>query len=73
MDQALAKILFDQPSITMGDAVLSAKSGIADQDTRKTFILFGDPLMRLKQPATALAPAVGPRKNLRVQLPGGNQ
>jgi hypothetical protein len=62
MDQALAKTLFAQPSITMGDAVLSAKSGIADQDTRKTFILFGDPLMRLKQPGGgAQTPVLRPR------------
>ena len=40
--------LFSQPSITVGDAVLAAKSGIADSDVRKTFILFGDPLLRLK-------------------------
>jgi len=50
MDQTLVKTLFGQPSITLGDAVLFAKSGIADHDVRKTFILFGDPLMRLKQP-----------------------
>src|SRR6266700_5058013 len=50
MDQTLVKTLFAQPSITLGDAVLFAKSGIADQDVRKTFILFGDPLMRLKTP-----------------------
>jgi hypothetical protein len=51
MDEALTQILFSQPSVTLGDAVQFAKSGIADQDVRKTFILFGDPLMRLKQPA----------------------
>jgi uncharacterized repeat protein (TIGR01451 family) len=48
MNQALAKMLFARPSITLGDAVLFAKSGIADADVRKTFILFGDPMMRLK-------------------------
>ncbi len=48
MDQQLVKTLFSQPSTTLGDAVLSAKSGIADSDVRNTFILFGDPLMRLK-------------------------
>jgi len=53
MDQTLVRTLFAQPSITLGDAVLFAKSGIADQDVRKTFILFGDPLMRLKQPGSA--------------------
>ena len=53
MDQALVKTLFAQPSIPLGDAVLFAKSGIADPDTRKTFILFGDPLMRLKRSGVA--------------------
>ncbi len=71
MDQALAKILFAQPSITMGDAVLSAKSGIADQDTRKTFILFGDPLMRLKQPGSgAQMPVLRPRPLSGLKVPG---
>jgi hypothetical protein len=50
MDQMLIQTLFGQPSITLGDAVLFAKSGIGDQDVRRTFILFGDPLMRLKKP-----------------------
>jgi hypothetical protein len=51
MDQALMQTLFAQPSsTTLGDAVLFAKSGIGDQDVRRTFILFGDPLMRLKKP-----------------------
>jgi hypothetical protein len=54
MDQQLVKVLFSQSSVTVGDAVLSAKSGIADSDVRKTFILFGDPLMRLKQPESLL-------------------
>ncbi|HKW17018.1 MAG TPA: C25 family cysteine peptidase [Terriglobales bacterium] len=49
MNQALVQTLFSQPSLTLGDAVLSAKSGVADEDVRKTFILFGDPLMVLKR------------------------
>ena len=71
MDQALVKTLFNQPSITVGDAVLFAKSSIADPDVRKTFILFGDPLMQLKQPNAPVS-AGGQRNNSRVQLPGGN-
>jgi uncharacterized repeat protein (TIGR01451 family) len=58
MDQALVKTLFAQPSIALGDAVQVAKSGIADADTRKTFILFGDPLMRLKPSGVAAQPHV---------------
>jgi len=54
MDQELVRTLFSRPLITVGDAVLSAKSAIADSDVRKTFILFGDPLMQLKQPESLL-------------------
>jgi len=50
MDQSLVKTLFTTPGTSIGDAVLSAKSGIADQDVRRTFILFGDPTMKLKLP-----------------------
>lgn len=50
MNQTLVQTLYAQPSTTLGDAVRFAKSGIGDEDVRKTFILFGDPLMRLKQP-----------------------
>jgi hypothetical protein len=55
MDQALMQGLFSQSS-TVGDAVLFAKSGIADLDVRKTFILFGDPMMRLKSPSVSPQP-----------------
>ena len=71
MDQTLVKTLFAQPSTTLGDAVLLSKSNIADPDVRKTFILFGDPLMRLKVPA-AVPSAATPRSNLRMKSPGGN-
>src|SRR5262249_50606726 len=39
------------PSIglTIGEAAARAKTGVADQDVRKTWILFGDPAMRLRQ------------------------
>ncbi len=71
MDQTLVKTLFSQPSTTLGDAVLLAKQNIADPDVRKTFILFGDPLLRLKVSNAPIA--VGnPRSNLRMKSPGGN-
>jgi hypothetical protein len=50
MDQSLVRTLFATPGISIGDAVLQAKSTIADQDVRRTFILFGDPVMKLKLP-----------------------
>jgi uncharacterized repeat protein (TIGR01451 family) len=56
MDQVLMKTLFSQPNIALGDAALSAKSGISDQDVRRTFILFGDPLLQLKLPQATSTP-----------------
>ena len=50
MDRTLAKTLFAGSNVALGDAVLGAKSSIADQDVKKTFILFGDPAMRLQVP-----------------------
>jgi len=36
---------------TLGESLRQAKSNITDEDVRKTFILFGDPAMQVKQPA----------------------
>jgi len=48
MNQELFKQLFTRPSITLGEAVIGAKSSVADLDVRRTWILFGDPTMRLR-------------------------
>jgi hypothetical protein len=53
MDKVMVKLLFTLPSPALGDAVNQAKSGIADPGVRRTYILFGDPLLRLKWPASA--------------------
>jgi len=37
--------------LTMGEAILKAKAEISDPDVRKTYVLFGDPAMQIKQPA----------------------
>ena len=51
MDKVMVQTLFTQPSPALGDAVNQAKLGIANSDVRKTYILFGDPLLKLKWPA----------------------
>jgi hypothetical protein len=53
MDQALLHILSANPSTPLGSAILKAKSGITDPDVRRTWILFGDPAMRLQFPGSA--------------------
>ena len=37
---------------TLGQSILKAKSNISDPDVRRTFVLFGDPAMQVKQPPT---------------------
>jgi uncharacterized repeat protein (TIGR01451 family) len=37
--------------MTLGEAIRKAKSSINDLDVRRTFVLFGDPAMHVKQPA----------------------
>ena len=55
MDQNLVRLLFRDPSLTLGDAIMKAKTKISDPDTRRIYILFGDPLLRIRRPA-------GPRR-----------
>ena len=48
MNQELFRQLFTKPSITLGEAIIKAKSAVSDLDVRRTWILFGDPTMRLR-------------------------
>jgi hypothetical protein len=38
---------------TLGDAVVGAKANISDPDVRRTYVSFGDPAMKIKQPAAS--------------------
>jgi uncharacterized repeat protein (TIGR01451 family) len=48
MNRELFRILFSNPTITLGEAVMRAKAVASDADLRKSWILFGDPSMRLR-------------------------
>jgi hypothetical protein len=53
MNQELYRLLFGRgslgaPPMTLGEAVVRAKASIGDQDIRRTWILFGDPTMRVR-------------------------
>jgi hypothetical protein len=48
MNQAFFQHLSADPSRPIGEIFLKAKSGVTDQDVRRTWILFGDPAMRLQ-------------------------
>jgi hypothetical protein len=54
MDQNVVRLLFGKPSLTLGEAVRKAKSTITDPDVRRTYILFGDPVLRLRTSSNAL-------------------
>ena len=61
MNQALLEILKTNPSTPLGVAILQSKSGVTDNDVRRTWIFFGDPAMPLQLPpssATAGHPPV---------------
>jgi uncharacterized repeat protein (TIGR01451 family) len=47
MDRSLIAILAAEPSTPLGAAILQAKSQTTDRDVRRTWILFGDPMMHL--------------------------
>jgi len=55
MDQALLGLLKGNPTLALGQGALQAKSGVTDADVRRTWILFGDPLMQLQMEAAPAA------------------
>jgi hypothetical protein len=61
LNQAFWSLLKSNPGLPIGLAVLHAKQGITDADVRRTWILFGDPLLRFQgQQSTAPGPSKPP-------------
>ena len=56
MDRALIQSLVSDPTQPLGRAILAAKKLTGDSDVRRTWILFGDPAMRIQFSASP-APA----------------
>jgi len=48
MNEELIRLLFNVDGLTIGEAIMGAKHDAADRDVRRTWILFGDPTLRLK-------------------------
>lgn len=48
LDRSLVRVLFQNGGTTLGDALVQAKSSIKAKDVRRTYLLFGDPLLKLK-------------------------
>ena len=53
MNQALLEAIKANPSLSLGNAIIIAKSGVSDPDVRRTWIFFGDPAMLLQPSAAA--------------------
>lgn len=68
MDQALLSVWAANPATPIGQAVLTAKTGVTDPDVRRTWILFGDPLMQLQLPAAqSSSPQITTRSSAQMQ------
>jgi hypothetical protein len=50
LDRSLVQAVFQNGGATLGDALVQAKASIKAKDVRRTYLLFGDPLLRLKTP-----------------------
>ncbi|HKV78413.1 MAG TPA: C25 family cysteine peptidase [Candidatus Sulfotelmatobacter sp.] len=48
LDAMVVQSMFTAKGMALGDAIVTAKSNIADPDVRRTFVLFGDPAMKVK-------------------------
>jgi uncharacterized repeat protein (TIGR01451 family) len=55
MNQALLRQFQLHPTNSLGRLILDAKSGITDTDVRRTWVLFGDPAMKLQFTAAPAA------------------
>jgi hypothetical protein len=49
MNKEVIPLLFDGTSRTLGEATAKAKAATKDMDVRRTWILFGDPMTRLRE------------------------
>jgi hypothetical protein len=48
MNRQLMLSLFGDQPVTLGDAIISAKAATQNMDTRRTWMLFGDPTTRIR-------------------------
>jgi Peptidase family C25 len=53
LDKLIVEDAFNSARATLGESILKAKSHITDREVRRTYILFGDPVMQIKLPSHA--------------------
>ena len=52
LDTLVLQNAFSAARPTLGESILKAKANIGDPGVRRTYVLFGDPAMQIKQPAS---------------------
>jgi len=72
MNQAFLHQLASHPQMPLGWLIQQTKAGTSDNDVRRTWILFGDPSLRLQFTPLATPVVVRPPPRLRKNLPGLN-
>jgi len=55
LDVLVVQNAFGGNDATLGDAIVEAKRNMPDPDVRRTYVLFGDPAMKIKHPAATAA------------------
>ncbi len=53
LDTLIVQSAIGSSHTTLGESILQSKSNIGDPGVRRTYILFGDPAMQVKQPGSA--------------------
>jgi hypothetical protein len=53
LDALVVQNALNAAPLTLGESILKAKSQIGDPAVRRTYVLFGDPAMQVKQPSAA--------------------
>jgi hypothetical protein len=48
LNQSLFRQLFGGNTVTLGQAIKAAKGAVTDSDVRRTWVLLGDPTLKLR-------------------------
>src|SRR5208282_4334689 len=73
MNLAFLHAFASNPSLPIGQLILQAKSGTTDIDVRRTWILFGDPAMKLQFVPAAIPGKTTAPKSQPVTVPASNR
>ncbi len=73
LNQAFLHLFSANPNQSLGRLVLQAKAGTTDNDVRRTWILFGDPAMKLQFVPAAIPGKTTAPKSQHVTVPVSNR